>query len=183
MRQRHTVLAVITSGGVGLFLMVVLALHLAQPGYDAQNRLMSELALGRYGQFLLIAFVGLAVATAAVSLSLFAHGSPLAIGALPALAAASFLGAGVVSLGSSIETHVFFVATAFILCGLSMCLLPMKVSAFSGSSDRAACWGCFAAMFSSTALSGVVLSAGVAQRLAALALLAWLVLVARRLSR
>jgi len=38
-------------------------------------------------------------------------------------------------------------------------------------------------MLSSTALNGVWLSAGVAQRLAALALLVWLVLVARQLSR
>lgn len=183
MQQRRARLAAMTAAGVALFLAVVLALHLVQPGYDAQNQLMSELALGKHGQFLLIAFLGLAAATAAVSLSLFAHGSPVAIGTLPALAAASFVGAGLVSLGSSIEIHVFFVAIAFILCGLSMCLLPMKVDAFSDLHSRAMCWGCFAAMLFSAALGGVVLSTGVAQRLAALMLLTWLVLVARRLSR
>lgn len=158
-------------------------MSLAQPGYDSQNQLMSELALGRHGQFLVIAFLALAAAAGAVSLSLFSSGSPVAISLLPAAAAASFVGAGLVSLGASIEIHVFFVAAAFILCGLSMCLLPIKVGAFSSRRYRAVCWGSFAAMFSSTALDGVLLSAGVAQRLAALALLAWLVLVARRLSR
>ncbi len=181
MRQRRTRLAVIT--GVALFLGVVLALTLAQPGYDAQNQLMSELALGRHGQFLVIAFLALAAAAGAVSLSLLSHGAPAAVGLLPAMAGAAFAGAGLVSLGSSIETHVFFVAAAFILCGLSMCLLPMKVGAFSGWRYRAVCWGACAAMLFATALGGIALSAGVAQRLAALTLLAWLVLVAWRLSR
>lgn len=183
MQQRRARPAVMTAAGAALFLGVMVALHLVQPGYDAQNQLMSELALGQYGQFLLIAFLGLAGATAAVSVGLFAHGSPVVLGTLPALAAASFVGAGLVSLDASIEIHVFFVAMAFILCGLSMGLLPMKLAAFSGRRYRAVCWGCLAAMLFSTALSGVVLSAGVAQRLAALTLLTWLVLVARRLSR
>jgi hypothetical protein len=183
MQQQRTRFAAIAAAGVALFFGVVLALSLAQPGYDSQNQLMSELALGQHGQFLVIAFLALAAATGAVSLSLFSFGAPVAVGLLPAIAATSFVGAGLVSLGASIEIHVFFVAAAFILCGLSMCLLPIKVGIFSGWRYRAVCWGSFAAMLSSTALNGVWLSAGVAQRLAALALLVWLVLVAQRLSR
>lgn len=35
--------------GVTAFLAIVLPLHFLQPGYEPANRLMSELALGRYG--------------------------------------------------------------------------------------------------------------------------------------
>lgn len=51
-----------TLGGVAVFAVIAIALHVAQPGYDPSTQLMSELALGRYGGAMLFAFAALAVA-------------------------------------------------------------------------------------------------------------------------
>jgi hypothetical protein len=98
------------------------------------------------------------------------------------LAAACFLGAGLVTLATSAQTHVLLVAAAFVLCGLCMYLLPLTVAAFSGAGYRAASWGSCAFMSTATALGGIILP-GIAQRLSAFALLFWLSLVAWRLAR
>ena len=183
MRQNPMLLSAITASGVGVFLLVVIALHLAQPGYDPLNQLMSELALGRHGQFMLVAFLALAIALAAAALNLLFHGRHLVLAALLGLASASFAGAGWVTLGSSAAVHVGFVAAAFVLCGLSMYLLPAMVAAFSALRYRFASWGAGAAMTVSVTLGDSTLAPGLAQRLAAAALLGWLVMVAWGLAR
>lgn len=173
----------ITGVGVVVFLVVVLVLHLAQPGYDPLSQFVSELALGRFGDFLLLAFLGLSVATAATAANLRAGNSPLLVPLLLALASVCFLAAGIVTLATSVQTHVLLVAVAFVACGLSMYLLPRTIAAFSGLRGYLASWGSGLAMCVATGLDGNVILSGVAQRTSALALLFWLLFVAWSLVR
>jgi len=54
----HTrALSAITGIGVAVFVLVVLLLHLSQASYDPLSQFMSELALGRFGDLLLVAFL------------------------------------------------------------------------------------------------------------------------------
>ena len=176
-------LSVITGGGVAVFLIVVLLLHLSQPRYDPLSQFVSELALGHFGDLLLVAFLGLSAATAATAANVRAHNSPLFLSVLLALAAACFLAAGIITLATSIQAHVWLVAAAFMSCGLSMYLLPRTVAAFSGLHGYLASWGSGLAMCGATGLGGNLVLPGVAQRISALALLFWLSFVAWRLAR
>ncbi len=172
-----------TAAGIALFLAVVVALHLAQPDYDPSAQLMSELALGPFGAFLLLAFLGLAGAIAATAANLRHHGAPNVVTLLPCLAATAFLGAGLVTLDISAPVHTMFIAAAFVLCGLGMYLLPATMAAFAAPRYRFASWACLATMALIAALGDNAIAPGIAQRLAASALLSWLALVAWRLSR
>lgn len=172
-----------TAGGIALFLAVVVALHFVQPDYDPSTQFMSELALGPFGGSLLAAFLGLAVAIAATAANLRIHDAPAAVTALSYMAAAAFLGAGLVTLDVSAHLHTLLVAAAFVLCGLGMYLLPATMSAFATPCHRLASWSCLAAMAFSTALGGDAIPPGIAQRLAAAVLMAWLALVAWKLFR
>jgi hypothetical protein len=168
--------------GVAVFLLVVVALHLAQRNYDPYAQYMSELVFGRFGAVLVVAFFGLALAAVSVAVNLRLHGSAAIMIALPGLAGACFIGAGVLTLETSAAIHIAFVALAFVLCGLAMYVLPRSVAAFSGVGGHLSSWGALAAMALATALGNEVLMPGVAQRLAAAALLWWFLLVAWRLS-
>ena len=105
-------LSAIGGAGVVVFLVVVLLLHLSQPGYDPLSQFVSELALGRFGGLLLIAFLGLSAATAATAANFRAHKAPLLLPFLLALAAACFLAAGIITLDMSVQIHVWLVAAA-----------------------------------------------------------------------
>jgi hypothetical protein len=176
-------LSAITGVGVVAFLVVVFLLHLAQSRYDPLSQFVSELALGRFGDLLLVAFLGLSAATAATAANVRAHNSPIFVPLLLALAAACFLAAGIITLAMSVQTHVWLVAAAFVSCGLSMYLLPRTVAAFSGLHGYLASWGSGLAMCGATGLGGNILLSGVAQRISALALLFWLSFVAWRSAR
>lgn len=60
--MKRVVLSSLVLGGVTVFILVVSALHALQEDYDPVNQLMSELALGQYGKFMVVAFWGIAVA-------------------------------------------------------------------------------------------------------------------------
>lgn len=168
--------------GVAVFLLVVVALHLAQRNYDPYAQYMSELVFGRFGAFLVVAFFGLALAAASVAFNLRLHGSPVIVIAPLGLASACFIG-GVLTLETSAATHIAFVAVAFVSCGLAMYLLPRTVAVFTSIKGYLVSWGAFAAMTLATAPSSALLMPGVAQRIAAAALLCWLLFVAWDLSR
>lgn len=180
-RTSTRTLSAIAGIGVAIFLIVVVLLHFAQPGYDPLTQFMSELALGRHGVMMLLAFLGLAIAGAASAASIHAHGAPLSLAVLLGLASLCFLGAGLVTLDISAQVHVSLVAFAFVSCGVSMYLLPSSVDAFSSIGYRVASWGSCFAMSVTTGLGGSVILPGVAQRLSAAALLFWLSMVAWRL--
>jgi hypothetical protein len=168
-----------TLAGVVLFLATVITLHAVQPGYDPQSQLMSELALGAYGGFMLLAFAGLSLSALGVLLGL-PSGAPLLKGLLGA-ASASFLAAGVFPLGDTSEIHIAAMATAFVLSVLAMYLFPATAGLAAGAGPRLVSWPLAAGVALSVVLGHSVLPMGIGQRLAALCLVAWFSVVAWRM--
>jgi hypothetical protein len=181
-------LAVATGLGVALFLLVVFILHMAQPDHDPQTQFMSELALGQWGAWMMLAFAGLSLAAAATALSLYANAGQCFLSRLPGvlsgIAAILFLAAGGVTLAISTLAHTAFIAGAFVACGLAMYLLPRVVARFAGVGACVFSWASCLVMCGATALGGQsILLPGLAQRIAAAALLFWFLYVTRRLAR
>lgn len=178
----HT-LSAISGVGTLSFVLVIGFLHYAQPSYDPSSQFMSELAFGRFGGLLLLAFVGLSASTAATAINVYTHNSSLLLPLMLGLTAISFFAAGIVTLDTSSQTHIFFVAVAFVSCGASMYLLPRTVEAFYSLPYRLTSWGSCLTMCGAIGLGGNLLLPAIAQRIAALAMLFWLSVVAWRLAR
>ena len=85
--------ALLGTSGVLIYIGVTFVLTGAQPDYDPIQQFMSELALGRRGGFMVVAFVGLATAVAATAAHLRAQAAPKLLTHTLALAAASLVGA------------------------------------------------------------------------------------------
>jgi len=160
--------------GVVLFVAIVCYLHAVQPGYDPAHQLMSELALGVHGEVMLFAFLAVAFALLALLIGLSLLGAQLLLKVVLAFAALCFIGAGVFPLGATTEVHVALVALAFIAGGLAMYLLPSYTTGFKTQFCRLTSWGLLTALALSVALGNSVLPIGIGQRLAAIALLAWI---------
>lgn len=164
--------------GLAGFVLIVAALHVAQPGYDARHQLLSELARGPYGGFLLAAFTALALATACLAAALYHARAHRSMVALLGAAALCFQGAGLFQLHTAMRLHVALIAAAFVLCGLAMAGLPRALAAKRLRRPRLFSWGLGAAMAAFAALD---LPIGLAQRLSATALLVWMAIVAIQL--
>ncbi|MBK9615936.1 MAG: DUF998 domain-containing protein [Uliginosibacterium sp.] len=164
--------------GMAGFVLIVAALHAVQPGYDARHQLMSELALGPYGGFLLAAFTSLALATACLAAALYHARAHRSMVALLGAAALCFQGAGLFQLHTATRLHVGLIAAAFVLCGLAMAGLPRALAAKRLRHPRVFSWGLGGAMAAFAALD---LPIGLAQRLSAATLLIWMVIVAVQL--
>jgi len=168
-----------TLAGVTVFLATVITLHAVQPRYDPQTQLMSELALGPYGEFMLLAFAGLSLSALGVLLGLPTGASWLK--AILAAASASFLAAGVFPLGDTSEIHIAAIATAFVLSVLAMYLFPTSAGVAAEAAPRRVSWPLAVGVAVSVFLGHSVLPMGIGQRLAALCLVAWFVVVAWRM--
>lgn len=175
--------ALLGTTGVLIYIGVVCVLTGAQPDYDPIQQFMSELALGRRGGFMVVAFVGLATAVAATAAHLRAQAAPKLLTHTLALAAASLIGAGAITLGDSVRVHVALVALAFVLCGLAMYLLPRLMRTHGRPLDHLMSWGACLLMCATTALGGSLIPVGVAQRVSAGALMFWLLWVVWRRGR
>src|SRR5690348_6179517 len=88
--------------GVTCFVAVVVSLQVLQPDYDPYGQLMSELALGQRGGWMLGAFVGFSLAVASVAVLV----DGLLVRALLAASALCLLGAGVFPLGRTDILHI-----------------------------------------------------------------------------
>jgi len=170
-------------GGVAAFVVVVVTLHFVQPGYDPSTQLMSELALGRYGGAMIVAFAGLSVAVFGIQASIGALGGGKGLRAIFLSASASFLAAGLFPLGATTEVHLAAIAAAFILSVLAMYLFPATAGSASQLLPRMVSWGLAAGVAVSISLGLFVIPMGVAQRAAACFLLVWLTLIGWRVSR
>ena len=166
--------------GVLLFLTTVVILHLVQPDYDAASQLMSELALGRFGGAMIIAFSGLALAMFGVQLALAGRGASFGLRLLLAVAAAFFLLAGIFPLGAASEIHIAAIATAFVLSVLAMYLFPANAGRAAAAAPRVISWSLAAGVAVSVVLGHSLLPMGIGQRLAALCLITWLVVLGWR---
>ncbi|MCE1172220.1 MAG: DUF998 domain-containing protein [Azovibrio sp.] len=165
------------------FPLIVIRLQEVQAGYLPSQQYMSELALGPGGQWMLPAFVSLGLACIGNALHLYLRRIPWFLAALPGLAGICFCGAGWHTLATAADWHIAWIAAAFVLAALGMYLLPRLCPTLGDTLSRLCCWGPALLMLGSTALSDILLPAGTAQRLAALALLSWLALLAWRLDR
>jgi len=164
----------IIGGAIG-FLLIVIFLHIVQQNYDPINQLMSELALGRHGSFMFLAFFNFALSVFAAQIGLHRCQTPVALKLLLLITAISLLGAGVFRLGNSTELHIALVAIAFVLIVLVMYLLPKNVAAFKSPSQTLISWTLGAGTATFVALSQNMIPAGIGQRGATLCILTWLV--------
>ena len=171
--------------GLALFVVIVLTLqHVQQPTYDYQTQMMSELALGEYGQWMLLAFLAVASAMTATAWIIRKLLLRQDIFYLLLLAALSLAIAGIVTLSDSTAIHASSVCLAFILCGLSMYMIPIDVPDSYRRRCRVFSWGVLLLMIFPVALAGqTILPIGIAQRLATALLFVWLVGVAFGIGR
>ena len=162
--------------GLALFVAIVLSLqHVQQPAYDYRTQMMSELALGEYGQWMLLAF--LAVASAVVATAWIVRKLLLRQGILYLLllAALNLAIAGIVTLSDSTDIHALSVCLAFIFCGLSMYMIPTNVPDSYRRRCRIFSWSVLLLIILPIALAGqTILPIGIAQRLATMMLFVWL---------
>ncbi len=175
--------AVVTFAGVTTFLAIVVSLHFLQPGYDPRYEPMSELARGRYGSTMFLAFLGLAAAVFGVQAAIGGYGAKRGYRFLLGVAALLFLLAGVFPLGAAIGIHVASIALAFVFSVLAMYLFPAGAGQASVAAPPAWSWTLAAGVAVSVALGQSVLPIGIGQRLAAGCLLLWLTILAWRLPR
>ncbi len=173
----RTIGAMITMAGVAMFVMVVLVLHLLQPGYDPRTQLMSELALGYHGWAMLLAFLGIASSIFGVQMAISIYGGSRGYRFLLDAAALFFLAAGIFPLGASALIHIGAIAIAFVLAVLGMYLFPAYAGRASRAAPRAVSWPLAVGVAASIALSQLGLPMGISQRLAAACLLVWLGIV------
>jgi hypothetical protein len=144
---------------------------------------MSELALGRHGSFMLLAFLSFALSVFTAQNGLHQRKSPAIIRLFLVIAAISLLGAGVFRLGSATELHITLVAIAFVLIVLVMFLLPRNVAAFKTPTHTLISWTLGACTTTCVALGQNIVPLGIGQRGAALCILLWLVWVGYSLIR
>ena len=169
--------------GVAMFVVTVVALHVLQPDYKPAHQLMSELALGRYGWAMVVAFTGLAIGVFGVQAAIGMLGASRGFRFLMLAAALFFLAAGVFPLGDTSEIHIGAISTAFVLSVVSMYLFPASAGRAAAAAPRAVSWSLAAGVAASVALGHSVLPMGIGQRLAASCLLVWLVILGWRLWR
>jgi hypothetical membrane protein len=169
--------------GVATFVVTVVVLHLLQSDYDPTHQLMSELALGRHGWAMTVAFTGLAFAVFGVQSAIAAFDASRGLRFVLLIAAVFFLAAGVFPLGNTSEIHIAAIASAFVLSVLAMYLFPSGAGRASAAAPRAVSWPLAAGVALSVALGHSVLPMGIGQRLAAACLLVWLAILGWRLGR
>jgi len=169
--------------GVATFVIVVLILHLLQPDYEPRHQLMSELALGRYGWAMLVAFLGLAAAVLGLQAAIANFGGSPGYRILLGAAALLFLAAGVFPLGATSLIHISAIAGAFVLSVLAMYLFPKNAGRASAAGPRAVSWPLAAGVAVGVVAGQSVVPMGVGQRLAAACLLTWLGIVGWKLYR
>jgi len=166
--------------GVMLFVTTVASLHFVQPAYDPSLQLMSELALGPFGWTMIIAFSGLSLAVFGVYVAISVAGASRWLRLVLAASAISFLTAGIFPLGATSGVHITAISTAFVLSVLAMCLFPSTAGHAAGAAPRSISWALAAGVAASVALGHSLLPMGVGQRLAALCLIVWLIVLGWR---
>lgn len=172
--------AVASLVGAATFFVTVVILHLFQPGYEPTNQLISELALGRFGWAMFVAFAGLALAAFGIQAAIGTLGGSRSLRYLLVAAALFFLAAGIFPLGDTSEIHITAIAIAFVLSVLAMYLFPSSAGRASFAAPRAVSWSLAAGVAVSVLLGQSMLPMGIGQRLAATFLLVWLVVLGWR---
>jgi len=161
--------------GSTIFVGIILFLHFVQSHYDFMNQYMSELAMGQYGDLMLVAFCCFAISIFSVSEILRMFGAPVFLSALFVIASICFIGAGVITLDQNATLHIMFVMIASVLILLGMILSPLFIVEFRIMTYKAVSWclGFFAILF--LILNQYCITDGIAQRATAGCILIWLI--------
>lgn len=167
-------------GAIG-FALIVVYLHIIQPNYDPMEQQMSELALGKFGSFMLLAFSSFALSVFAVQKGLQQLQAPVILRLLLIVSAICLLGAGLFRLDTATDVHITLVSIAFVLIVLVMYLLPRNVIAFRTSVHKIISWTSGAGTATFVALGQNILPMGIGQRGAVLCISIWLVWIGRSL--
>lgn len=168
---------IVTIGVLG-FVLIVTTLHIVQNNYNPTHQLMSELALGQHGSYMLFAFLSFSVAIFVAQQILGAYENSMSVRMLMVIASFFIAGAGLFKLDNYINLHVGLVAVAFILIVLSMYLVPRFIPQFQELLPNSVCWLLGVGTVVSVALGRSLISIGIAQRLAASCILIWLLWLA-----
>lgn len=177
--NRNCLAGAFTIGGAITFVAIVVGLQIAQPGYDLIHQHMSELASGRAGGMMVVAFAGFGASIYSAQIGLENLTAPKIIRGLLYCAAISMVGAGTFKLNEAAVIHVSLIASAFIFLVISMYLLPLYVARFSSRSSRIVSWALAAGTAVSVAFGGRI-PEGIAQRIAAVCIIVWLVWIGLR---
>lgn len=156
------------------FITLIITLHLIQTRYDPVGQLMSELALGEAGTLMLPAFTLLALAIVLTQFTLRDYQTGYVVQGLFALAAIGFLLSGLFPLGSHSLEHISAISMAFVTFVLGMLAFPTHSGKATRLLSKSMCQICAAGVAISVASGHNLLPMGIAQRLAAVCLLGWL---------
>jgi hypothetical protein len=166
-------------GSLLAFAGIVVYLQRVQEGYDWRAQFISELALGAQGAWMLGAFISVALACCFGAQSLRNAAEwrlpcpfPRVMRALFFIAAAAFLGAGLVTLQDHVNLHLLFVALAFFALMLSIWIVLRYSTHLAFRIGSAIAFGLVA--FALLLASLQIIEPGTSQRLAAAGLLGWM---------
>ena len=165
--------SLIVVGVIG-FVSIVVYLQAIQKDYNPLQQQMSELALGKHGSLMLIAFSCYAAAIFGLQSALRPDRPPVALKAILITSSMCMLGGGIFRLDTATDLHIVLVTLAFILLILVMVLIPMAMQRFDSPKVKSISWGAGLGTAASVALSQGVVPLGVGQRLAALSVSLWL---------
>jgi hypothetical protein len=177
LKQTRVVSSVLLIGGVFLFLCVVIPLHFVQANYNPRYQLMSELALGAQGGWMLLAFIGLSCAALGTQTVLWQQQTSGFLRLIFGSVALCFLGSGIFTLGESDVMHITLVALAFVGSVLGMLLFSTQAGKAAALMPQRLSLLLAIGITLSVFLGHGVLDIGIAQRLAASCLLLWFVIL------
>jgi hypothetical protein len=166
--------------GAVLFLFIVAALHFLQPEVSLSTNLISEHALHRFGSAMIVAFLGLASSFVGLDAAVSRVGGTRVLRTALLSSAAGFVASGVITLDMSVALHLASAIFAFGSSLLAMYLFPTDAGKAASTTTRPISWGLGAGVG-----MGVVLmrfSAGGGERISAVLLVCWLVIVGYRMT-
>jgi len=166
--------------GSVIFIGVILFLYFIQPQQNFINQYMSELATGKYGNLMVVAFSGFAISVFSVSEILRMLGSPAILRGLFVIASIFFFGAGVINLELNAALHIVFIMIASVLILLGMILSPHFIVEFRHITYRAVSWGLGIIAVLISILNQYCIPAGIGQKITAGCILIWLIYIGIR---
>ncbi len=171
----------LTISGSVMFIGVVLFLHFVQAHHNFVDQHMSELAMGQYGNLMIIAFSCFAISVFSVSGIFGILGSPGILRALFIIASVCLVGAGFINLEQGAIIHIMFIMIASILILLGMILSPHFIVEFRDRIHRVVSWGLGTVAILISILNQYWIPDGIGQRCTAGCILIWLIWIGARM--
>ncbi|MFC1841289.1 DUF998 domain-containing protein [Thermodesulfobacteriota bacterium] len=180
MYKKNKLFGYLSIFGSIIFIAIILFLHLVQSQYDFMNQYMSELAMGKYGKLMIIAFCCFALSVFSVSEIFRIHGSLGILNFLFMIASVCLIGAGVINLEYNATIHIVFVMIASVLIILGMILSPYFIFEYRDIIHRAVSLSLGIIAILISILDQYCIPEGIGQRVTACCILIWLIWVGIR---